>query len=112
MAWGKTECQYFNYVPSPMGKDRMSIFQLRPVPNRPQRQYFNYVPSPTSRPESPSSDAGAETRSVLMSVLHTLNKRRGQATLESAFKAILDQIAENPDVNVASLFPPPITPSH
>jgi transposase len=59
-----------------------------------------------------SSDAGAQTRSVLMSVLHTLNKRRGQATPESTFKAILDQILENPDVNVASLLPPPITPSH
>jgi len=59
-----------------------------------------------------SSDAGAETRSVLMSVLHTLNKRRGQATLESAFKSILDKIVENPDVDVASLLPPPITHSH
>ena len=59
-----------------------------------------------------SSDAGAETRSVLMSVLHTLNKRRRQATLESTFKAILDQIVENPDVNVTSLLLPPITPSH
>jgi transposase len=59
-----------------------------------------------------SSDAGAETRSVLMSVLHTLHKRRGHATLESAFKAILDQIVENPDVDVTSLLLPPITPSH
>ena len=59
-----------------------------------------------------SSDAGAETRSVLMSVLHTLNKRRGGAPLESVFKAILDKIAEHPAVNVTSLLPPPVTPIH
>jgi hypothetical protein len=59
-----------------------------------------------------SSDAGAETRSVLTSILHTLNKRRGQATLESAFKSMLDKIVENPDVNVATLFSPPVRPSH
>jgi transposase len=59
-----------------------------------------------------SSDAGAETRSVLMSVLHTLNKRRREVPLESVFKAILDKIAENPAVNVTSLLPPPVTPIH
>lgn len=59
-----------------------------------------------------SSDAGAETRSVLMSVLHTLNKRRGHATLESTFTSILDKIVENADVDVASLLPPATTPGH
>jgi len=59
-----------------------------------------------------SSDAGAETRSVLTSVLHTLNRRRREATLESAFKAILDKIAENPNLDVTSLLPPPTTPIH
>lgn len=53
-----------------------------------------------------SSDAGAETRSILMSVLHTLNKRRGKASLESVFKSVLDKIAENPDVDVTSLILP------
>jgi transposase len=53
-----------------------------------------------------SSDAGAETRSVLMSVLHTLNKQRGKESLESVFNSILDKIAENPDVDVASLVLP------
>lgn len=52
-----------------------------------------------------SSDAGAQTRSILMSVLHTLNKRRGKESLESVFKNILDKIAENPDVDIASLVP-------
>lgn len=55
-----------------------------------------------------SSDAGAETRSVLMSVLHTLNRRRGEASLESVFKAILDKIAKQPDIDVSLLFPPPL----
>ena len=59
-----------------------------------------------------SSDAGAQTRSVLMSVIHTLNKRRGQTTLESAFKSILDTIAENPGTDVTSLLLPSSDSSH
>jgi transposase len=50
-----------------------------------------------------SSDAGAETRSVLMSVLHTLNKRRGKQSLESVFKEILDEIARNTEVDLIPL---------
>ena len=53
-----------------------------------------------------SSVAGAETRSILMSVLHTLNKRRGEQALESVFKEILDKIAENPAVDVTALILP------
>jgi hypothetical protein len=53
-----------------------------------------------------SSDAGAEMRSILMSVLHTLNKRRGEQSLDSVFKEILDKIAENPAVDVTSLILP------
>lgn len=41
-----------------------------------------------------------------MSVLHTLNKQRGKESLESVFNSILDKIAENPDVDVASLVLP------
>jgi transposase len=52
-----------------------------------------------------SSDAGAKTRSSLMSVLHTLNKRRGDQSLESIFKNLLDEIAKNPKVPIASLLP-------
>ena len=52
------------------------------------------------------SDARAETRSVLMSVLHTVNKRRGDVSLESVFKDILDKIAEDPHVDIASLILP------
>jgi transposase len=50
-----------------------------------------------------SSDAGAETRSVLMSVLHTLNKRRVEQSLESVFKEILDEIAKNPEIDLIPL---------
>jgi transposase len=53
-----------------------------------------------------SSDVGAETRSILMSVLHTLNKGRGKEPLESVFKSILDKIAENPTADVATLILP------
>jgi transposase len=53
-----------------------------------------------------SSDAGAETRSTLMSVLHTLKKRRGEESLESVFTRILDKIAEDPAVDVVSLVLP------
>jgi len=54
-----------------------------------------------------SSDAGSKTRSVLMSVLHTLNKRRGDQSLESIFKNLLDEFAKNPKVQIASLIPLP-----
>jgi hypothetical protein len=50
-----------------------------------------------------SSDAGAETRSILMSVLHTLNRNRGQAPLESLLTGILDKLAQNPATDVAAL---------
>jgi transposase len=54
-----------------------------------------------------SSDAGSKTRSILMSVLHTLNKRRKDQPLESILKNLLDEIAKNPTVQIASLFPLP-----
>ena len=54
-----------------------------------------------------SSDAGSKTRSVLMSVLHTLNKRRGDQSLESIFKSLLDELAKNSKVQIASLLPLP-----
>jgi transposase len=54
-----------------------------------------------------SSDAGSKTRSVLMSALHTLNKRRGNQSLESIFKSLLDELAKDPNVQIASLFPLP-----
>ena len=57
-----------------------------------------------------SSDAGSKTRSVLMSVLHTLNKRRADHSFESIFKNLLDELAKNPKTQITSLFPPPKKP--
>ncbi len=46
------------------------------------------------------SDEGAHTRSILMSVLHTMNKRRGTRTTEQLFKGLLDEIAMNPEADL------------
>jgi len=54
-----------------------------------------------------SSDAGSKTRSILTSILHTLNKRLGDQSLESIFKNLLDELAKNPKTQIASLFPLP-----
>jgi transposase len=43
------------------------------------------------------SDAGAKTREILMTVLHTLKKRSGN--VELAFKSALDKIAADPTVD-------------
>jgi len=59
-----------------------------------------------------SSDAGSKTRSVLMSVLHTLNKRRADQSLESIFKNLLEEVAKNPTLQIALLFPIPKSPPH
>jgi hypothetical protein len=40
------------------------------------------------------SEAGAKTREILMSVLHTLRKRRADA--QAHFKWVLDQLAADP----------------
>jgi transposase len=57
-----------------------------------------------------SSDAGSRTRSILMSVLHTLNKRRAGQSLESVFKGLLDELAKNPKTPITLLFPKPNPP--
>jgi transposase len=77
----------------------------RRVPARNNRAERDLHPTVIARKVSfgSSSDAGAETRSILISVLHTLNKGRGKESLESVFKTILDTIVEKPDVDVASL---------
>ncbi len=43
------------------------------------------------------SDAGAKTREILMTVLHTLKKRTTDVTI--AFKSALDRLAEQGDIN-------------
>jgi len=39
-----------------------------------------------------------------MPVLHTLNKRQRDQSLASIFKDLLDELADNPKVQIASLF--------
>lgn len=50
------------------------------------------------------SDNGSKTRSILMSVLHTLNKCRGNQSLESVFKGILDKLAVDPKIDLSAIF--------
>lgn len=47
------------------------------------------------------SEAGARTREVLMSVLHTLRKRTDEVT--AAFQRALDRLAEDPAANLCKL---------
>ena len=49
------------------------------------------------------STKGAETRSIIMSFLHTTNKRIKDRPLEEWFKEFLDKIAENPNINCYEL---------
>jgi transposase len=51
------------------------------------------------------SEKGAHTREILMTVLHTLRKRTPDAT--SAFKKVLDALAENPTLDPYPLLFPP-----
>jgi glutamyl-tRNA reductase len=44
------------------------------------------------------SDAGARTREILMTVLHTLKKKTGDVT--AAFKSALDKFAKQNDVDI------------
>jgi glutamyl-tRNA reductase len=44
------------------------------------------------------SDAGARTREILMTVLHTLKKKTGDVT--AAFKSALDKLAKRHDVDL------------
>ncbi len=52
------------------------------------------------------SDAGAKTRSILMTVLQTAQKRLKNQTLEDWFKAALDLMVQNPTLDPHSLLPP------
>ena len=90
------ECRLFHWV------------EDRRVPTHNNRAERELRPTVIARKVSfgSSSDAGAETRSVLMSVLHTLNKQKENESLESAFKNILDKIAEDPATDIASLILP------
>lgn len=51
------------------------------------------------------SKRGAETRSILMTILHTVQKRLKNQTIEDWFKNALDKIVINPNIDPYSLLP-------
>lgn len=51
------------------------------------------------------SKKGAETRSILMSILHTAQKRLKEQTLEDWFKEALDKIVINPKIDTYTFLP-------
>ena len=52
------------------------------------------------------SKKGAETRSTIMSVLYTVKKRlKSGETVKKWLKNSLDEIAENPQIDICSLIP-------
>jgi len=51
------------------------------------------------------SEKGASTRSILMTILHTAEKRLNGQSLKKWFKQLLDQIALNPNIDPYSLLP-------
>lgn len=58
------------------------------------------------------SEAGARTRSAIMTVLFTAKKRLPpDVALEDWFKGALDQIAQNPKLNIYDLLPPERAPN-
>ncbi len=53
------------------------------------------------------SKKGAETRSILMTILHTAQKRLKGKSVEDWFKDMLDSIASSPKIDPFLLLPPP-----
>lgn len=51
------------------------------------------------------SDKGAKTKSILMTILHTVKKRLKDKTVEEWLKESLDTISENPEIDPYSLIP-------
>lgn len=52
------------------------------------------------------SDAGAQTRSSIMSLLYTVKKRLKDQSIEEWIKNSLDQISTNPSIELVDLLPP------
>ena len=53
------------------------------------------------------SEKGAHTRSVLMSVFHSVAKRLEHQTIKQWVVSVLDQLADDPDISLAALLPNP-----
>ena len=52
------------------------------------------------------SEAGAKTRSILMTILQTAQKRLKDQTLQAWFQQALDQLVQNPSLDPYTLLPP------
>jgi len=52
------------------------------------------------------SEKGAQTRSIIMSTLHTVRKRLKDKAVEEWLKETLDKIAVDPAIDICSLIPP------
>lgn len=53
------------------------------------------------------SEKGAQTRSILMTILHTAKKRVTAQSVQDWFKEALDTLSLNPTIDPSSLLPPP-----
>jgi hypothetical protein len=53
------------------------------------------------------SDAGAQTRSSIMTLLFTAKKRLKEKSLEEWLRESLNRVATDPSINLATLLPPP-----
>lgn len=51
------------------------------------------------------SDAGAKSRSSIMTLLHTVKKRLKEKSLEEWLTDTLNKVAKNPDLDIATLIP-------
>lgn len=79
----------------------------RRVPSENNRAERELRPTVIARKVSFGSQSrqGAITRSVLMTVLHTANKRLKNQTLEEWFLWTLEEFAKNPNINPVTLLP-------
>lgn len=79
----------------------------REVPAENNRAERELRPTVTARKVSfgSQSDAGAKTRSSIMSLLHTVKKRLKEKSLEEWLTEALNKIAQNPEINIVTLIP-------
>jgi hypothetical protein len=92
----------------------VAYLSLRPLFPRYNQAERDLRPTVIARKVSfgTGSDNGSKTRSILMSVLHTFNKCKGNQSLETVFKGILDKLAVDPKTDLSAIFlqmlnPPP-----
>lgn len=79
----------------------------RNVPSHNNRSERELRPTVIARKVSfgSQSEAGAKTRSVLMSIMHTASKRLENQTIEEWFAWTLNQLLQNPKIDPCQLLP-------